>query len=169
MQTLTHAPIKPDIALTESAMQGLPGLLAKLLADEYVLQTRLRNYHWNVTGPQFAQLHELFEQQYDQLAEVIDDAAERIRQYGAMAPGTLTEFLALSRLQEAPGVYPGARTMVLNLVADHEAIIRSLRADIITAGEQYGDVATEDFMTGVLQMHQKMAWFLRAFVEGESI
>ena len=85
------------------------------------------------------------------------------------APGTLKEMLELSRLSEEPGVVPTAREMVANLVADHEAIIRQLREDTRTAGDQYEDISVEDYFTGLTQDHQKMAWLLRAHLEGENI
>jgi starvation-inducible DNA-binding protein len=158
--------LTPRIGLSDDAVQGVVGILKTLLADEMVLYTRLRNYHWNVTGLQFQPLHDLFEEQYDELAEVIDDTAERIRQYGAMAPGTLEEFKALTRLSEQPGVYPDARTMIANLLDDHETMIRHLRADCDTIDDEYDDIASEDYLTGLLQQHQKMAWKLRAHLEG---
>jgi starvation-inducible DNA-binding protein len=155
-----------NLGLSEEARRGVADILKTLLADEMLLYVKLRNYHWNITGPQFIALHELFEEQYDALAEVIDDTAERIRQYGEMTPGTLEEFKKLARLTEQPGEYPDWRTMVANLVADHEALIRCLREDTDTIDDDYDDIASEDFLTGLLQQHQKMAWLLRAHLEG---
>lgn len=163
------ATIKVSDGLTNEQQAGVVKLLKHALADQHVLFMRMRNYHWNVTGPQFQTLHALIEAQYTQIAVVIDDTAERIRQYGAFAPGTLQEMLELTRLSEEPGVVPSAREMVANLVADHEAIIRQLREDTQAAGETYGDIAVEDYFTGLVQDHQKMAWLLRAHLEGEGL
>ncbi len=166
--TVKASQIKPNIGLSDEQMEKASQILATLLADEVVLRTRLQNYHWNLTGPQFKALHELFEEQYTQLVPVIDEIAERVRQYGFMAPGTLTEFLALTRLQEHPGVYPGSRDMLQQLLDDQELVVRHLRDDVEEA-DDLDDVSLEDFLTGLLQSHQTMAWMLRAFLEGDSL
>ncbi len=155
--------------LSNEQQAGVVQLLKHVLADQHVLYMRMRNYHWNVTGPQFQSLHALIENQYTALEASIDDTAERIRQYGAYAPGTLKQMLELSRLQEEPDVVPTAREMVANLVADHESVIRQLREDTKLAGDDYGDIAVEDYFTGLVQVHQKMAWLLRSHLEGESL
>ena len=159
----------PNLGLSESAMKGSVELLSTMLADEYVLRTKLRKYHWNVTGPQFHALHEFFEEQYEALAEVIDKVAERLRTYGEFAPGTLEEFLELSRLSEQPGEVPGAEDMVKNIVADHEALVRHLHQDSKRAGEDLDDVGLEDFLIANLQAHQEMAWMLRSFIVSSGI
>jgi starvation-inducible DNA-binding protein len=153
--------MRTNIGLADGARDRVVGLLGALLADEYLLYTKTRNYHWNVTGPHFSQLHDLFETQYEALAEIVDEVAERIRALGAAAPGTLAEFAKQTRLREHPGEYPDARTMVANLLADHEALARALRADVETAA-QAGDAGTSDFLTGLLEKHEKTAWMLRA-------
>ena len=159
----------PDLGLKENAMTGAVEILSKMLADEFLLRVKLRKYHWNVTGPQFHALHEMFEEQYEALATLIDETAERIRAYGAMSPGTMEEFLDLTRLSENPGNIPNAAGMVENLVSDHEAMVRNLREDIKTAEGDYEDVGLADFLTGYLQEHQEMAWMLRSFVETAGI
>jgi len=158
----------PDLGLNDDAMTGAVSILSTLLADEFLLRLKLRKYHWNVTGPQFLSLHEIFEQQYTTLATFIDEVAERLRTYGAMAPGTMSEFLELSRLEEHPADNPNANHMLENLVADHEAMVRHLREDLTTAGETYDDAGLEDFLTAQLQVHQEMAWMLRSFIERNS-
>lgn len=165
----TLASIKVNDGLSAQQQAGVIDLLRSALADQHVLYMRMRNYHWNVTSPQFQTLHALIENQYDQIAAAIDETAERIRQYGAFAPGTLQEMLQLARLNEEPGIVPTAREMVANLVADHEAIIRQLREDTKTAGDQFGDISVEDYFTRLTQDHQKMAWLLRAHLEGEGL
>ncbi len=157
--------IAPDLGLKDSSRDGIVSVLTAVLADEMVLYTRLRNYHWNVTGPHFRSLHELFEEQYDEIAEEIDEIAERIRSYGAAAIGTMAEFKDHARLEERPGVYPDARDMVSELVADNESLVRYMRADIEKVSD---DVGAEDFLTGLLQKHQEMAWMLRSYLEGPS-
>jgi starvation-inducible DNA-binding protein len=158
--------MQPNIGLSDANREGVVNLLTPLLADEYVLYTKTRNYHWNVVGPHFAALHKVFEAQYDALEGFVDEIAERIRQLGAPSPGTMAEFTAAARLRERPGEYPDARGMIAALVADHEAVIRALRADLATAQEKFGDAGTGDFLTGLMEKHEKMAWLLRANLEG---
>lgn len=152
----------PDIGLKGDAQAGIVGLLMRTLADEYVLYTKLRNYHWNVTGPQFFPLHAEFEKEYEAVAEYVDEIAERIRSHGVFAPGSMRAFLEQARLKEDTGTPPDAATMIANLVADHEALVRSMRADIEMIDDEWDDVAAEDLLTGLMQNHQKHAWMLRS-------
>jgi starvation-inducible DNA-binding protein len=166
MQTSRNA---IDLGVPGESVGGLVQLLCVVLADEAVLRAKLQNYHWNVTGPNFRALHLTFEDQYNALAAVIDEVAERIRTFGAKTPGTLTEFLQQSRVKEQPGEYPDARTMVANAVADHETMVRNLRNDIEAVDDEYDEVGVEDMLTGLLQQHQTMAWMLRALLEGPGL
>jgi starvation-inducible DNA-binding protein len=159
--------MSPNIGLLEEQREGVVAILNTLLADEYLLYTKTRNYHWNVVGPQFNDLHKFFEAQYNELNEIVDDVAERGRALGGHALGTMTEFLKYTRLEEQTGYYPDARDMIADLLADHEALIRHLRVDLETCAEQYHDAGTNDFLTGLMEQHEKMAWMLRAFLEGK--
>jgi starvation-inducible DNA-binding protein len=156
-----------NIGLSEEQREGVVGILNTLLADEYLLYTETRHYHWNVVGPQFNDLHKFFEAQYNALNEIVDDVAERARVLGGNALGTMTEFLKYSRLKEQIGHYPDARDMIANLLADHEALICHLRVDLETCAELYHDAGTNDFLTGLMEQHEKMAWMLRAFLAGK--
>ena len=153
-----------NIGLNPEQRDGVVAVLGTLLADEYVLYTKTRNYHWNVVGPQFNDLHKFFEAQYEALDEVIDEVAERARSLGGRALGTLAEFVKLSRVKEEPGKAPDARTMLATLLADHEQLVRTLRADLQTVADKHGDMGTSDFLTGLMEKHEKMAWMLRAFM-----
>ena len=157
--------MKPGIGLSDASRNGVLKLLAPLLADEYVLYTKTRNFHWNVIGPQFNDLHKFFEAQYEELNGFVDDIAERMRQLGGKSPGTLAEFSKAARLKERPGQRPNARGMLTALLADHEAVITTLRADLETAMDKFKDAGTNDFLTGLMEKHEKMAWMLRAFLE----
>jgi starvation-inducible DNA-binding protein len=154
-----------NIGLSEDQRQGVVTILNTLLADEYLLYTKTRNYHWNVVGAHFNDLHKFFEAQYNELNEIVDDVAERARALGGHAFGTMTEFLKYTRLHEQAGHYPDDRGMLANLLADHEALIRYLRVDLETCAESYHDAGTNDFLTGLMERHEKMAWMLRAFLE----
>ena len=153
----------PNIDIPDKERKAVVDILNRLLSDEYVLYTKTRNYHWNVTGPQFNDLHKFFEAQYEELNDVVDDVAERARQLGGRAFGTLAEFTKSARLTEQPGTAPAAKEMLATLLADHEAIIRALRGAIGPVTDQHTDVGTADFLTGLLEKHEKMAWMLRAF------
>jgi starvation-inducible DNA-binding protein len=160
--------IKADIGLSYEQRESVVKILNTLLADEYVLYTKTRNYHWNVVGPHFIDLHKFFEEQYTQLAEVLDQVAERARSLGGRALGTLREFSQYARLAEHPKQYPNAREMVAGLLADHETIARQLRGDLETCAEKYHDMGTNDFLTGLMEKHEKLAWMLRAFLQAAS-
>ncbi|MFV9507558.1 MAG: Dps family protein [Oscillochloridaceae bacterium umkhey_bin13] len=155
----------PDLGLSTANVQGVAAILGRLLANEHVLYTRLRNYHWNIVGMAFGPLHALFQDQYEALADDIDEVAERIRMLGPNVPGTMTEFLQLATLAEQPGDLPDAHGMIAQLVADHEAIIRHLRQDLRACDEQYDDMGTSDYLTGLMEKHEKQAWLLRAHIE----
>jgi starvation-inducible DNA-binding protein len=155
-----------NIGLSQKQRQGVVEILSALLADEYLLYTKTRNYHWNVVGPQFNDLHKFFEAQYEALDEVIDDVAERARALGGRAVATLAEFTKLARLKEHPGRLLAAREMLRDLLADHEALIQTLRRDLDAAMARHGDAGTSDFLTGLMERHEKMAWMLRSFLEG---
>jgi starvation-inducible DNA-binding protein len=161
--------MNPNIGLSDEQRTAVVKILNTLLSDEYVLYTKTRNYHWNVLGPQFNDLHKFFEEQYAELTEAVDDVAERARSLGGWALGTLQEFAQHTRFKEHPGHYPNAREMIGNLLADHETIIRQLRMDLETCAERYHDMGTNDFLTGLMEKHEKMAWMLRAFLQGESV
>jgi starvation-inducible DNA-binding protein len=156
--------MKPRIGIADDMRKGVVELLSTLLADEYVLYTKTRNYHWNVVGMQFNDLHKFFESQYEALDEIIDEVAERARSLGGRALGTLQEFKERTRLKEEPKKSPEAKQMLANLLADHETLVRELRADLQTAMDKHGDAGTSDFLTGLMEKHEKMAWMLRSFL-----
>lgn len=153
--------MKLNIGIAEEHSTEVCKILNVLLADEFNLYARTRNSHWNVTGPAFSVLHKFFESQYDELAGIIDEVAERVRTLGGVAAGNLKTMTATTRLAEAKDE-PGAMKMVLSLLNDHETIIRAVREDISKVQDSYKDVGTADFLTGVLKAHEKMAWMLRA-------
>jgi starvation-inducible DNA-binding protein len=154
--------MKPNINITDEHIKESALILNTLLADEYVLYTKTRNAHWNVQGPNFIELHTFFETQYDALDIIIDDVAERIRALGHFALGTLGDFKSLSRISEHNHDFTDAQNIIKTLMEDHEAVIRTLRKEIDTAGETLNDAGTADFLTGVMEQHEKMSWMLRA-------
>ena len=157
--------MKPNIGINDAQRAAVVEILNTLLADEYLLNTKTRNYHWNVVGPQFNDLHKFFEAQYEEIDGIVDETAERARALGGNALGPLTEFAKRSRLKEAPGKYPDAKAMLADLLADHEAVIRNLRTDADVTMDTHHDAGTNDFLVGLMEKHEKMAWMLRAFQE----
>lgn len=154
--------MKIDTGLADTDREEIASGLSHLLADTYVLYLKTHGYHWNVTGPLFRTLHLMFEEQYMELREAVDVIAERIRALDHLAPGSYAEFSSLSSVPDEAGA-PEATTMIKNLVAGHETVIRTARQLVKTA-EAAGDVATADLATQRTDIHEKTAWMLRAMV-----
>jgi starvation-inducible DNA-binding protein len=154
--------MKPNIEITENHTKDVALLLNTLLADEYVLYTKTRNAHWNIQGQNFIELHKFFESQYNALDIIIDDVAERVRALGHFALGSLKDFIAVARLSEHNHNFTDHNHIIQTLLEDHEAVIRSLRREISVTGEEHGDLGTADFLTGLMEQHEKMSWMLRA-------
>jgi len=151
--------VSTAIGLKDNARQVVAQALGKLLADTYVLALKTQNFHWNVAGPRFPFLHPMFQQQYEELSAATDEIAERIRALGHAAPGTMAEFLTLATVKEPPSGLD-ADAMVRALLADHEAVIRELRAAQREIQEA-GDEESSDLAIGRLGAHGKTAWMLR--------
>lgn len=136
--------------------------LSRLLADSYVLYLRTHAYHWNVEGPMFRSLHMMFEEEYLELRDAVDVIAERIRALGHLAPGSYVEFSDLASIPDEAGA-PDAETMVANLVAGNESVVRTAR-EVVAAAEEAGDVASADVATQRIDVHEKTAWMLRSML-----
>ena len=158
-----------NIGLTEEQRHGVIDLLNRDLADLYLLIIKTKKYHWDVVGPQFRTLHTLWEEHYNSLTVNIDATAERIRALGGYPLGTAAGFIQYGTLKEHPNDPPSANEMVNRLVQDHEQVIRNLREDIDKCGDEYHDEGTADFLTGLMEEHEEMAWMLRSFIEGENL
>lgn len=154
--------MKTQIGITDKNALAVADILNTLLADEYVIYTKTRNFHWNITGMQFIALHKLLEAHYEELEVFIDDVAERIRSIGHFALGSLSDFLKVTNLTEAKGNKNEATDMLNALVQDHETIIRVLRKKTDEVSDKYKDAGSADFITGIMEKHEKMAWMLRA-------
>lgn len=150
--------IQPNIGLDSDVRHSVVEILNITLADEAVLKTKTRNAHWNVRGPNFFELHTLFETQYNLLNDISNEIAERASMLGGYAIGSLQEFLDHTHLEEYPGDVPD----ILRLLADHEAVIRYLRGDATKCKEEYEDEGTFDLLVSVIRLHEKMAWILRS-------
>jgi starvation-inducible DNA-binding protein len=160
---------KINIGLTEEQRAGVTELLNRDVADAYLLLIKTKKFHWDVVGPQFRSLHQLWEEHYQALTTNIDAMAERVRTLGGFPVGTAEGFLKYASIKEQTNTIPLATEMVSQLVDDHELIIRNLRDHVDQCGEQFHDQGTADFLTGLMEQHEEMAWMLRSFIEGESL
>lgn len=149
-----------DIGLETDARAQIAEALGGLLANSYGLFLKTQNYHWNVTGPHFQQLHALFEELYTELFEANDDVAERIRALGHEAPGSFKTYLEDLKISEA-GSNLSSVAMVNELMADNEALSR-LATEVSNVAADAGDKATEDMMIERITAHDKAAWMLRS-------
>ena len=136
--------------------------LSRLLADEFTLYTKTRNAHWNVEGPDFHISHKLFEDHYEFLDQAIDDVAERVRSLGHYVPASLKDFIKLTRLSETTLGSNNSAAFMKELLQDHETIIVTCRCNIKTFIDDYQDAGSSDFITGLMERHEKMAWMLRS-------
>ena len=152
-----------DTGISRESLQKIANILNDDLADEYVLLTKTRNYHWNVEDPRFNDLHKFFEEQYEVLSAAVDEIAERVRAVGGRTRATLKEFINSSQIREDIGSYPNAETMLGNLLSDHETIIKTLRKNINEC-QELNDEGTANFLTDKMEAHEKMAWMLRSFL-----
>ncbi|MDR3628049.1 MAG: DNA starvation/stationary phase protection protein [Ignavibacteriaceae bacterium] len=156
--------MKPNIEISDKNLKEVATLLNTLLADEYVLYTKTRNAHWNIQGDNFIELHKFFESQYDALDIIIDDTAERVRALGHFAIGSLRDFLNVTQLNEQNEDFTDQKHIIKTLLEDHESVIHTLRNHITIITEEYKDLGTADFVTGLMEQHEKMAWMLRSYL-----
>jgi starvation-inducible DNA-binding protein len=151
---------KANIGLSEDQKKESALILNEVLSSEYVLYTKTRNFHWNIVGAHFNDLHKFFEEQYEEIDESIDEIAERIRMLGIKTNATLEYFNKISKINENLE-FPSSEKMTKELQEDHELMIRDLREKIETLPEA-GDAGNEDFLNALMQKHEKMAWMLRS-------
>ena len=155
--------MKIDIGISQSDRAKIVEGLSKLLADSYTLYLMTHNFHWNVTGPQFNSLHNMFMTQYTEQWNALDIIAERIRALGFPAPGTYKQFVKLTAIKEVEGV-PKAEEMVSLLVNAHETVARTARS-LFSLVDEVNDQPTADLITQRLEVHEKTAWMLRSLLE----
>ena len=155
--------MKINLGISDEARLEIGQMLNLLLADEFVLYATTRDYHWNVTGPSFRSLHLEFEAQFEQTARWIDNVAERARAIGVGARGNWADLTKGARTSADPGIGLAAEHMVSELLALHEDLAIQLRSDVADC-TRLGDVGTADFLTGLLEKHEKAAWMLRSIL-----
>lgn len=157
--------IKINIGINAEDRKKIAQGLSAFLADSYTLYLMTHNFHWNVTGPQFNSLHNMFMTQYTEQWNALDMIAERIRALGHPAPGTYKEFSKLASIKEIEGV-PKAREMIQHLVDANEGTARTARA-LFRVVDAANDQPTADLLTQRLEVHEKTAWMLRSSLEVE--
>ncbi|MDE1460493.1 DNA starvation/stationary phase protection protein [Spartinivicinus sp. A2-2] len=151
-----------NIGISAEAREKIAHNTSRLLADSYTLYLMTHNFHWNVTGPQFRDLHLMFEEQYTELATAVDEIAERIRTLGYPAPGTYKQFAELSAIKEVEGV-PSANEMVKLLAEANETIVRTSR-EILPTAQEADDESTVGLISDRMRLHEKNAWMLRSML-----
>lgn len=149
-----------DIGISEQDRGHIAEGLKRLLADSYTLYLQTHNFHWNVSGPQFRELHLMFEEHYTELATAVDEIAERIRTLDVPAPGTYKAFAGLSSIKEVEGV-PPAREMVEILTRGHEQVVKTCR-EVLAPAQEAADESTAALVSDRMRIHEKTAWMLRA-------
>lgn len=157
--------MKTSIGIKNENLAKVAEILVKTLADEFILYTKTRKAHWNVEGKDFYNKHLFFEAQYQQLDGIIDDLAERIRMLGHYAPATLREYLSLTHLSESHLESNDSLTYMKELLSDHESILIHLRENIENFASEFRDAGTSDYITGLLETHEKMTWMLRSHLK----
>ncbi|MCL4229120.1 DNA starvation/stationary phase protection protein [Candidatus Dependentiae bacterium] len=150
-----------SIGLSEHQCKQMATVLNALLADEFTLYVKTLNFHWNVIGHDFKPLHDFFRQQYEDVFSFVDDVAERVRTLGGDSLGSMTKFLATTHLKEAPGKLLTSQEMLRILLEDHEAVICTLR-EYIDESAKVGDMGTNNFLTDLMEKHEKIAWMIRS-------
>ena len=157
--------MKTQIGIKPEDSVQVADSLNKLLADEHVLYIKTRNAHWNVVGPDFAAQHKFFEGQYGELEVIIDQVAERIRAIGHYTEGTMEDYLKLTQLNEKSRENNDSLSFIKDLLSDHEAVIIEARENITRFADDWHDLGSSDFLTGLMETHEKMAWMLRSHLQ----
>ena len=152
-----------DTGISAEQRSAIVQSLSRLLADTYVLYLKTHSFHWNVEGPMFQTLHQMFMDQYTETWNAIDLIAERIRSLGEYAPGTYREYARLTRIKETEGV-PRAEEMIRLLIDGQEAVVRTAR-EALSVADEANDQPTLDLLTQRMQVHEKNAWMLRSLLK----
>jgi len=144
-------------------MSDLINKLSVILADTYALYLKTQNYHWHVKGPQFRSLHELFDLQYHELADAVDQMAERILIKGHNAPATFKEFERLKTIKDGQSTI-SANEMITQLANDHDTLVKDLDGAMLMA-QKINDEGTVNLLANRIEAHEKARWMLRSSQE----
>ena len=163
-KNLQHiAKMRPIGIIDEKKNDEVIDFMNSLLANEYLLFTKTLNYHWNFRGPRFASMHGFLGDHYNQLLTMMDDTAERIKVLGGLPLSTAKGLVQESIINESPGKVPSSSEMIALLLQDHHTIQQLIRNKVKGSDDFFSDdPGTEDFVTGLLQQHEKMSWMLKS-------
>lgn len=149
------------LGYTKLETAGIVDALNKLLANYSVHYQKLRNFHWNVKGGDFFDVHEKFEEQYNSAKVAIDDIAERIRVFGQTPFSTMHEYLENSEIKESSTRLTSLE-MVREIIKDYEILLESM-FKVIEISIDVGDSGTEDMIKGFVKKTEKNHWMMTAF------
>ncbi|WP_458626078.1 Dps family protein [Winogradskyella sp. PC D3.3] len=155
----------PNIGITAENRQAIADQLSKILADEFILYSKTLNFHWNIEGPDFHSVHLYLETLYEEQQEVVDTVAEKIRALGHFVPATLQKYLELTHLTEKTKGANDSQSIFAELLADHESIIIFIREEIQPIAEKWEAAGISDYITGLMEQHEKTAWMLRSHLK----
>ncbi len=143
--------------------------LNQLLSDEYVLYTKTRTAHWTVDGARNYEMHVVLENQHNALDEIIDKIAERIRSLGHFALGSLKDFLSNEQMCDDNRNFSKSNQIFETLLTNHEMIIRIIRKEIFSISNNLSHIETVNFISMLMDQHEKMANILKAFSSNSQI
>jgi len=155
----------PNIGISDQNRQAIADQLSKILADEFILYSKTLNFHWNIEGPDFHSVHLYLETLYEEQQEVVDTVAEKIRALGHFVPATLQKYLELTHLTEKTKGANDSQGIFAELLADHESIIVFIREEIQPIAEKWEAAGISDYITGLMEQHEKTAWMLRSHLK----
>ena len=156
---------KINIGISDKNRKAIADQLSKILADEFVLYSKTLNAHWNIEGPDFHAAHLYLETLYNEQQEIVDTVAEKIRTVGHYVPAQLEQYLKLTQLKEKAFDKNDSQSLFAELLKDHESIIISLRESITPIADKLKAEGISDYITGLMEYHQKTAWMLRAHLK----
>ncbi|QNK77123.1 DNA starvation/stationary phase protection protein [Winogradskyella sp. PAMC22761] len=155
----------PNIGIKDENRKAIANQLSKILADEFVLYSKTLNFHWNIEGPDFHSVHLYLETLYKEQQEIVDTVAEKIRMLGHYAPATLKDYLDLTHLTEETKGGNNSQSIFTELLEDHESTIVFLREEIQPVSDKWKAEGISDYITELMEQHQKTAWMLRAHLK----
>ncbi|WP_405572627.1 Dps family protein [Winogradskyella sp. Asnod2-B02-A] len=155
----------PNIGISAENRQAIADQLSKILADEFILYSKTLNFHWNVEGPDFHSVHVYLETLYEEQQEVVDTVAEKIRMIGHYVPATLGKYLELTHLTEKTKGKNDSQSIFAELLEDHESIIVFIREQIKPIADKWEADGISDYITGLMEQHEKTAWMLRSHLK----
>ena len=155
----------PNIGITDQNRKAIANQLSKILADEFVLYSKILKFHWNIEGPDFHTVHIYLETLYHEQQTIVDNVAEKIRMLGHYVPATLQDYLDLTHLTEETKGGNDSQSIFAELLEDDESIIVSLREEVEPKSDKWKAEGIGDYITGLMEQDQKTARMLRSHLK----